>query len=1205
MRKFLLIISLVAIVAQLQAQNTTEKAPINLGHSFRENTWKYSPELSEEELYQYDRLLYMSKADWELFRTDPRYNDQRVRDIYKENKGKINLGKAQQAATQKSMTGDDCNCWVEPDNTYTTTDPNDWPNCAGGGPGVDCWIGPLNLPFDFCFFGQDFDQVVITSKGTIVFGTTGYFDWTPSEFPTPTVAGEPQYDHICGFWADADFRQTGEVKYKITDEAFYLNFIDVGYYANHGNLTNTFQIVITADNSGIIPGGNNVQLCYQDMDWAHGDVGGSGGFNGPTPAQVGADRVAGTNHVQFGRFNLNSNVYNGPYGQAAAQQDGIDWLDNKVFNFNTCVTSANIPPMGTVSAPCDTIFLCQGDIYDLGMQFLSPETGQTTTITTSQTGTGLTSSATSGNTATLTASFTASASNIGNNTVTITATDSGSPAAATTLTFIFVVQDIVPPAINISGDLSICAGGETLLSATGGFDSYSWSSGCDTQDCLVEQGGNVTVTGYTGTCASTATVVIEASDYFIPDFANGNEPLEVCPGISAEVCLAEEWESYSWMVYPGYEGTIPAGTATNQQCFQASGTYPGYYQVIVEDEFGCEGFNIQEIVQVQSFIDETNEENSGAYCDGLEPVEFIGGFSNPAEGSLIVYCLSTSANGWQGSYLSVTITHTDGTSDTYLMTGSSTFTVNNAPITLDDQIDISYVSSGLGDANNSFWVINCGGTPYQSGQGLTAGPVYSEISECSAQPLNGTWTVTGPAGWSLSTTTQYNPISGGVESPNVFTPGDYGLYTLCFSDPECNLDHCYELEYTEAPSLTMAPGLDVLLCDNQTSNVAIDVTDIGGTGDITWTGTGINVASDELSAVAGPYTGYVNTTVVATITNGCGSDSEDFIVEHQPDVPTVTLSDQFLCNDGNVTLDPVATAQDNANLDYDWSPGTASGSTLVVTASGEYCVVVSNECDASTEVCADVTLVPAATVTGLPLNILECDDDEVTLSVTVPTGYTISWDNGATTGNITVSSSGTYCYDVTDIAGCDTHTEGCTNVVISQDPSINPNNTEALLICPGECQDVSLNATGATSYSWTSSCGGLDLPSNETVSVCSAEIPLACQSAPILLTGSASNACGTLTANFVIAANACVLKIPNVFTPNNDQYNATFEIVGLENYPNTKFRVYDRWGKEMYTSDDYNNDWGPQDIAPGTYYYIIELPFGVTKEISGHFTVLQ
>jgi hypothetical protein len=43
--------------------------------------WTYSPELSEQELYQYERLLYMSREDWDLFRADSRYNDERVREI--------------------------------------------------------------------------------------------------------------------------------------------------------------------------------------------------------------------------------------------------------------------------------------------------------------------------------------------------------------------------------------------------------------------------------------------------------------------------------------------------------------------------------------------------------------------------------------------------------------------------------------------------------------------------------------------------------------------------------------------------------------------------------------------------------------------------------------------------------------------------------------------------------------------------------------------------------------------------------------------------------------------------------------------------------------------------------------------------------------------------------------------------------------------
>lgn len=1171
------------------------------------NSWKYSPELSEEQLYQHDRLLYMSKEDWELFRTDPRYDDARVRRVYQENKGKIDLN------TSKTLRGgggeEDCNCWVEPDNTYTISDPTTWPNCGGGGPGVDCWIGPIALPFNFCFYGQDFNQIYLTTKGTIAF-STGYIDWTPSEFPNP-ANNEPQYDHICAFWADFDFRATGELQYKVTDNAFYLNYLNVGYFANHDDRSNTFQIILTANDAGILPNGNNVQFCYQDMQWAHGDVGGSGGFSGPTPATVGADRITGNSHIQFGRFNLNNGNYNGPYGAANNQQDGVNWLDFKELNFNTCQSAANIAPISTASAPCGTIFLCQGQTYDLNMQFLSPETGQTTTITTTQSGTGLTASAQNGNTATLTASFTASASNIGTNTITITATDNGNPAATTTLTYIIEVTEEVPPAISIDGNLGICAGGTTLLTATAGFDSYSWSSGCDTQECLVTQGGNITVTGFSGVCSSTATAFVDASAYFIPDFVTGNQPYELCPGVTMEICLEEEWESYTWDVYEGYEGTIPNNAVTNQQCFTFNGNNPGFYSVIVTDENGCQGLNIQEIVQVESFIDEDNNDLSGAYCDGLTPVEFTGGFSNPASGNLIVYAQDGSSTGWQGAYLNVVITHLDGTTDTYLFTATNTFTVFNAPITLGDTWVFTYVSNGNAaqDANNSFWAINCNGEIYQSGMGLTAGVVYEGVSSCAPSALSGAWTITGPAGWTMTSTSVYNPINAqGVASPNVFTPGGYGLYTLCFTDPECEIDFCYELEYTEAPTLSLIPNVDALLCGNETLALNIDVTDIGGTGEITWSGNGLNVSTNELSAVAGPYTGYVTTTINAEIENGCGSANESFQLVHQPDVPQPALNDVAICQNANTLLDPISAANDNPALQYTWTPGNTTSSTLSVNSPGTYCVTVSNLCGTSMQECATITSILPANAPTLSPNVLECDEPSVTLSTTVPNGYSITWSTGQTnTNTIEVDFSGTYCFSITDNNGCNTEQESCANVIITQAPTTFPGDGELIIICPTECEVLDLLATDATSFSWTLDCSAFQ-PSavnGPTLQICSDLVPVACQAGPITVTGTATNACGTASTTYQVLANACGIRIPDVITPNGDALNNNFVIEGLENYPNSKLRIYDRNGLLVYESDNYSNNWSPRDLNTGVYYYVLQLPFGQTTMFDGPLTILK
>jgi hypothetical protein len=33
--------------------------------------------------------------------------------------------------------------------------------------------------------------------------------------------------------------------------------------------------------------------------------------------------------------------------------------------------------------------------------------------------------------------------------------------------------------------------------------------------------------------------------------------------------------------------------------------------------------------------------------------------------------------------------------------------------------------------------------------------------------------------------------------------------------------------------------------------------------------------------------------------------------------------------------------------------------------------------------------------------------------------------------------------------------------------------------------------------------------------------------------------------------------------------------------------IYNRWGRPVYQADDYQNDWGPKDLASGVYYYEI------------------
>ncbi|MFT6205735.1 MAG: gliding motility-associated-like protein [Spirosomataceae bacterium] len=62
-------------------------------------------------------------------------------------------------------------------------------------------------------------------------------------------------------------------------------------------------------------------------------------------------------------------------------------------------------------------------------------------------------------------------------------------------------------------------------------------------------------------------------------------------------------------------------------------------------------------------------------------------------------------------------------------------------------------------------------------------------------------------------------------------------------------------------------------------------------------------------------------------------------------------------------------------------------------------------------------------------------------------------------------------------------------------------------------------------------------------------------------------------------------QIPNIITPNGDGKNDVLNI-GIVN---TTIRILNRWGKLLFYSDNYKNDWGA-NVKSGTYFYEIILP---------------
>ena len=67
-----------------------------------------------------------------------------------------------------------------------------------------------------------------------------------------------------------------------------------------------------------------------------------------------------------------------------------------------------------------------------------------------------------------------------------------------------------------------------------------------------------------------------------------------------------------------------------------------------------------------------------------------------------------------------------------------------------------------------------------------------------------------------------------------------------------------------------------------------------------------------------------------------------------------------------------------------------------------------------------------------------------------------------------------------------------------------------------------------------------------------------------------------------------IIKIPNIITPNNDDINEFFTLKGLiRDFP-IDLKIYNRWGKLVYKSEDYQNNWNAENLPDGMYYYFVQ-----------------
>lgn len=79
----------------------------------------------------------------------------------------------------------------------------------------------------------------------------------------------------------------------------------------------------------------------------------------------------------------------------------------------------------------------------------------------------------------------------------------------------------------------------------------------------------------------------------------------------------------------------------------------------------------------------------------------------------------------------------------------------------------------------------------------------------------------------------------------------------------------------------------------------------------------------------------------------------------------------------------------------------------------------------------------------------------------------------------------------------------------------------------------------------------------------------------------------TAPADLIFASAPIVLEIPNVITPNGDGINDVFVIKGIENCTEVFLSIKNKGGKEVFSTSNYQNNWG-EGVEAGAYYYYFQ-----------------
>jgi gliding motility-associated-like protein len=292
------------------------------------------------------------------------------------------------------------------------------------------------------------------------------------------------------------------------------------------------------------------------------------------------------------------------------------------------------------------------------------------------------------------------------------------------------------------------------------------------------------------------------------------------------------------------------------------------------------------------------------------------------------------------------------------------------------------------------------------------------------------------------------------------------------------------------------------------------------------------------------------------------------------------------------------------------------------------------------EVCdnGDPVACDTATVV-ITVNPSNCSDFEISVTVTSETcqgtngSATVDvsgareplnyvWSNGQTTETATGLVEGLYTVTVTDANGCETTTEVTINFEGTHQ-ELEVDNVLVLCVLDSSINLITDEMNGLSSLVDNFVTGGT-WSDNQNSGGLSGDFfdPSIVNLGDYELTYEEPGDCGRIITLFVSVNDDCVVRgcetegsieISKVVTANNDGVNDFFTISEIASCGFTaEVTIFNRWGKVVYQSNNYQNDWGGyhdnsgltmgtnNKLPAGTYYYVVNIIGSGYRPITGY-----